>query len=63
MLKRKKQCISCQLLVLKKPAFLALERGLLKGRRKLHLVPLLYRGFPGEAVPALPKGKAGGGIG
>ena len=37
MLKRKKQSTSCRLLVLKKPAFLALERGLLKGRRKLHL--------------------------
>ena len=38
MLKRKKQSTSCRLLVLKKPAFLALERGLLKGRRKLHLL-------------------------
>lgn len=37
MLKQKKQSTSFQLLVLKKPAFLALERGMLRGRRKLHL--------------------------
>lgn len=37
MLKRKKQSTSCRLLVFKKPAFLALERGLVKSRRKLHL--------------------------
>lgn len=37
MFKQKKQSTSCQLLVLKKPAFLALERGLVKDGRKLHL--------------------------
>lgn len=37
MLKQKKQDTSFQLLVLKKPLFLALEKGMLRGRRKLHL--------------------------
>ena len=37
MLKRKKQSTSCRLLVLKKPAFLALEKGPVKGGRKFHL--------------------------
>ncbi len=37
MLKQKKQSTSCRLLVLKKPLFLALEKGMLRGRRKLHL--------------------------
>lgn len=32
MVKQKKQNISCHLLILKKPAFLALEKGLIKGR-------------------------------
>lgn len=37
MLKRKKQDTSCQMLVLKKPMFLAQEKGMLRGRRKLRL--------------------------
>lgn len=37
MLKQKKQGTSYQLLVLQKPMFLALEKGLIRGRRKLHL--------------------------
>lgn len=37
MLKQKKQGTSCHLLVLQKPMFLALEKGMVKGRRKLHL--------------------------
>lgn len=37
MFKQKKQGTSCQLLVLQKPMFLALEKGMAKGSRKLHL--------------------------
>ena len=37
MLKQKKQDTSCQMLVLKKPMFLAQEKGMLRGRRKLRL--------------------------
>lgn len=37
MVKQKKQNISCHLLILKKPAFFALETGMAEGRRKLHL--------------------------
>lgn len=37
MLKQKKQGTSCHLLILKKPAFLALEKSRIRSRRKFHL--------------------------